>query len=221
MLKSYSPRFRTQPRFSEGGEFLGERVVGFDASGINPSDLAKLEIEINAGLKPLSRDEIIKEISLLKTVTRARESDTMDLKAMLLVYATDLADVPGAALREAILEFRRGSIWFPTVGELREKATANAAGLRAAKTALSARLEHTPKPNRTGAVRGDMTAEERAAFVDGVLKKFGVPNTSPAPIARAQEGPATKPEIKPLHVFNPETAHFGKEPIEQSNGEAA
>jgi hypothetical protein len=47
-----------------------------------------------------------------------------------------LGDIPGQALKRAILEFRQGSTWFPTVNEIRAKAEAKCQHARVARAAI-------------------------------------------------------------------------------------
>ncbi len=195
MLETLSPRYRTKARYSEDGQYDGEEIVSFDPAGLTGPELDNLRAEIDKALAPLSRDEIIQEISLLRTVTRSRAEQGSDLKAMLLVYAADLSDVPGMALKRAILEIRQTSTWFPTVAEIRQKAEAKCQRARVAKAALTA---PTPAGKVIAQVRSMTHATDRMARM----------------LEQSQHWPDPQVKktmtLKPLHVHNPATAHFGK-----------
>lgn len=190
MLETLSPRFRTKARYSEDGQYDGEEVVAFDPNGLNVDDLEKLRCEVEKALRPMPRGEIIQEISLLRAVTKARAEEGSDKEAMLRIYAADLGDLPGPALKRAILEIRKTATWFPTIAEIREKTEAKAQRARAIDTALNRApvkvLENFP-------IKRMDDADAKFAAILEKAKNW------PDPIAR-------KPvEIKPIHVRNPVT----------------
>jgi hypothetical protein len=193
LLETLSPRFRTKARYSEDGQYEGEAVVSFDPAGLNGDDLEKLRTEVEKALRPMHRDEIIQQISLLRAVTKARAEEGSDKEAMLRVYAVDLGDLPGPALKRAILEIRKTATWFPTIAEIREKTELKAQRARAIHSALN----HTSvKALENFPVKRMDNPEARFAAILEKSKNW------PDPMVKRTV------EVKPIHVFNPETARL-------------
>lgn len=119
---------------------LEPRGLGFEiraAAAPSPDQRAWLVTRcaaLRASLAPISTAELASELAALFASLGHRNASEGEAGAILRLYASDLADLPAAALRLACADFRQGRAgdgnWAPTQAQLRSRANVRAAGIR-------------------------------------------------------------------------------------------
>lgn len=99
--------------------------------------------EIDSWLRPVGEAVARAEASVLLDMLGRRQGDERGTAAILMVYGSDLADLPAFALTEACRYFRRDgeSKWIPVIADLRRKAKSYAQSLEDERKKLIAVLD--------------------------------------------------------------------------------
>lgn len=206
-LNPSSPRWITKASYSDGGQYDGERIIGFDAAGLSVVERSALHDEVTERLAPMPARQLVEKLAILHATMKSRASDQVDLEVMFLAYAEDLSDVPGYAVLEAMRELRRTETFFPASSEIRKLAEQKAAPLKLAILALenrSPRIPHGPnvfrqvtqpraapdfvaqKMDEFNRRMGELDAEAKSSRTTTTLKALPVPG-GPGSMAAAQE----------------------------------
>lgn len=201
--------------YSASGQYEGERIVGFSIAGLSEPEIAALAREVAGKMRPMLSRTMIERLGIMHAGMASRNAEQVDLETKFLSYVEDLSDLPEFALMEAMREIKRTETFFPSSAEIRKLAEAKAHPINTAHTALNYRP--TNKPPQRGGMR-QIGPRATPEFVAEQMVKFQ--KRMAEQDAEVEKGRKTV-TLKPLHVFNPATAHFGKEQVEQENGEAA
>lgn len=69
--------------------------------------------------QPTTREDALRWLTWLKTLTRERVLNDADLRAQLVAYAAELQAYPPDVVRDSCREWAQGNKWFPSWSELR------------------------------------------------------------------------------------------------------
>jgi hypothetical protein len=86
----------------------------------DPDALKDYQRQLMQWCSPCSQDRIKKEIYAMSLGMARRKDDDTDFKAMMIVYAADLAEYPADVIFNVCKELRRERRFFPTISDFRD-----------------------------------------------------------------------------------------------------
>lgn len=98
-------------------ELVGYNLIG-PIDAVSLAALLRMAEEIT---KPGGEAIVIESAMRCLTVTKSREADALDLRAMIAIFADDLAEFPEDVVRTAFRKWARREKWWPSLSEIREE----------------------------------------------------------------------------------------------------
>lgn len=112
-------KFRTVSITDDGGEFIRCRQIA-DITTEDVPAVTNLYRDVYAASKPAPRELVIKELTAMSIGMARRKDHDTDFRALLVVYANDLAEYPSDVIADACKALRRENRFFPTISEMRD-----------------------------------------------------------------------------------------------------
>ncbi len=114
---------RTELRFPKGGGFR-EVVVGVDVEADDPDAVEAAIAKVEAAMTPGTADDCDGWLVMLQAACAKRAESEVAAEVALTLYSAALRQYPADVAKAACMHFalRRGTNWFPALGELLEVA---------------------------------------------------------------------------------------------------
>lgn len=169
-----------ESRFPKEGGWI-DVVIGADLKLADTADLARAIERVEAAMTPAEQDQVDEWLAMTQAACARRPASEETAEVVLSLYSAAMRQYPADVARAACMHFatKRGTNWFPALGELLEVADRMALP----RQMMLATLRNPPKEAGQPFVRepADVRKTKAAEIMAGLnLKTVGDPLKKPA-----------------------------------------